>query len=473
MINYADWLHQRRAPHPLPDDNFYAGLLEQLSPHPDADDLILLRQADVLVVKTASHPLLPSRIPDQLGDEVAELLDGLTASPWKSGDHIALATWLDELKPALDRLVATASRADSYRPLISETSEFILSFGFPEISAARLSAKLLGARAMRSLANGQAAIARSDLLAIHRMGHHLGQANSMIELLIAYAVDSIAYHSSAIWMTHKSVTSDDREEFLSTLAGLKPFHRMADTVVGAEQACGLDCLQRIFSSDPKIAATARKSFLEPSLFSELSDSWIPTRRVVFETMRWRANFDELRKDLEDRYRHLSQLCTAPASSYRSESLTKYLDGISPFQTWSEELLFVGKLCFTSTARRNQLLCDFFFSEFVVTLPMALSAEVRHDAYSSLILLLKEAVDHREKTGNWPTAIKELPSAQLLQSKIALGTYAVSNTPDEFIVTLEGWNGAEEAPISEVEETPEEQEIRLRINRVTLEVPALS
>lgn len=116
---------------------------------------------------------------DELFDEVAQ--------PWTAAQLPPLAEWLNENQHVFDLLAEAANRPKFYSPsplLLEGKDEPLMTAILPEIHGIQLALRLLQARALLRIANGEYEGAWNDLLVGYRLSDHFsGQHTSLHELI--------------------------------------------------------------------------------------------------------------------------------------------------------------------------------------------------------------------------------------------------------------------------------------------------
>ncbi|HLN30528.1 MAG TPA: hypothetical protein VK395_22480 [Gemmataceae bacterium] len=167
--------------------------------------------------------------PDEGEKELALVLKG----PWTANDYPDMAAWLKANEKPLGLIVEATKRSQYYSPLVAKMSK-----GGSDLLAVRLGgaqkcrscANALIARATFRMAQGASDAAWQDLLACHRLGRLVGRGATIIEALIAFAVEQSACSADLVFLHRARPTAQQVESCLRDLQRLPPLPAMADKV---------------------------------------------------------------------------------------------------------------------------------------------------------------------------------------------------------------------------------------------------
>ncbi len=162
--------------------------------------------------------------------------------PWSKADAPLAAGWLDENQRQINLVVAATKRPRFYEPAVTERDEPGRAYEtlLPLGMASRDMARDLIARAMFRIAAGKPEEAWQDLLACHRLARLLDQGPTLVEGLIATAIDGMAIRGDAILAHEGKLTAEQSRRFAADLRKLPPTSKMADRVGWSERLMYLD-----------------------------------------------------------------------------------------------------------------------------------------------------------------------------------------------------------------------------------------
>ncbi len=180
---------------------------------------------------------------DQVGiNRIYEQQSAASTRPWKAEEFPAIAKWIQRNEKPLEIVYEGTRREKYFNPLIGEEGEMLIATLLPGVQGQRELARLLSARAMLRLGRGDAAGAREDALAIHRMGRHVAQGWTLIETLVGYALDSIADRCDQQIALSGLLTAEELAAYRTQLHSLGAFQRFAPVVSVGERCMSLDAV---------------------------------------------------------------------------------------------------------------------------------------------------------------------------------------------------------------------------------------
>lgn len=172
-----------------------------------------------------------------------------TQRPWVATDYPHIAAWLKANEKPLAVVVEASKRPDYYNPLVSHRNDkdpgSLISVLLSGVQKTRELASALTARAMLRLGEGKVDEAWQDLLACHRLARLMIRGATLIEALVAIAIENIVSNADLAFLEHGKLTSKQIQDRLKDLQGLPPIPAMAGKIDLAERFMFLDCAQLI------------------------------------------------------------------------------------------------------------------------------------------------------------------------------------------------------------------------------------
>jgi hypothetical protein len=173
--------------------------------------------------------------------------------PWKADELKIVASWIEANSAALKIIEQAVKRTKSYSPLTVPTEADGKNFGLisallPGVQLSRSVARVLIARAMLRLGEGQTEAAWNDLIMIRKFGRLVGQGPTIIEALVGVAIESMAHNSSVALIAHTNPDAEQAEKYIADLDRLNKTHplaRMIDKINFAERAMYMDSVHQI------------------------------------------------------------------------------------------------------------------------------------------------------------------------------------------------------------------------------------
>ena len=182
--------------------------------------------------------------PEEVGwDTVGNAMD----SPWKASDLPDLAAWAQANQADLDSFVAAAERPTILHPAAapqrSERHVAVRHASHAQHHAHRGIARSLVTRAMLHLGEGRHAESWRDLLAIHRWARLVGQGPTLVDQLVAIAIDGIAdVKAPPRLLADDQLPAELARQIQQDLAGLSPPCDMAKCFDEGERLYFVDAI---------------------------------------------------------------------------------------------------------------------------------------------------------------------------------------------------------------------------------------
>jgi hypothetical protein len=253
-IDYAAALNERLKQGVTGENNANVLLLKALGPHPDRatmpPDFFRLMGIDPPPEKGDYFVHLYYYLKDHLKINVDERYEQTNAeedrsrrSPWRAKDIPHIASWLKVNEKPLNLVAEAAKRSQYYSPLVTRRSEKRdpqLNFLLHGVQMNRSFANALRSRAMLRLGEGDNEGAWQDSLTCHRLGRLVGRGGTMIEWLVAAALESVANGTDLEYLHHAQPDAKRIEKCLTDLNGLAPFPSLAERVDLGERLLALD-----------------------------------------------------------------------------------------------------------------------------------------------------------------------------------------------------------------------------------------
>jgi len=176
--------------------------------------------------------------------------DHCVSHPWKTKRYPLVAEWLTQNEHPIS-LMADASRCSRYySPGIAGDDEpQVVCMILPVIVHTRTAARVLLCRAMLQAGNGEIDEAWNDVLAVHRLARSIGTGPTLIDGLVAIAIDAIASQGTATLAYHAPLTKEQATRFAGDLEKLPPMPEMVGRLK-AERIMFLDAISHFARKGP-------------------------------------------------------------------------------------------------------------------------------------------------------------------------------------------------------------------------------
>ncbi len=250
-VNYVAAINKMYSKGVTPKNNAAIPLIKALGPE------VLDEKFRSQILKALKMPPLPkksdyfvsfceyTRHHDSKG-ATYEQLDALRhkaqTTPFSSKDFPVVAEWLKVNEKPLNAIVAATKRPRYFVPWVSDFAPPKLEDGLMRVSWVKLkyAARALICRAMLKSAKGQAASARADLLAVHRLAHLVAQGPTFIDRLVATSIEVFACSGGTTLATSGRLTAAQAKAHLVDIQALPPLSNLSDVMDKGERLFGLD-----------------------------------------------------------------------------------------------------------------------------------------------------------------------------------------------------------------------------------------
>jgi hypothetical protein len=208
-VNYVAALNQRFRAGVTPENNAAVPFLKAMGPGqidakyrdeyfrllgipslPEKGDYFVPLEKYAKAVKGAGN-VVTAKDEEKGHDIYTEQLNPSMKRPWSKKEFPTLAGWLAANEEPLALLVAASKRPRRFDPLVPENGSMIAAL-LPALQQYREAGRALTARAMLRANEGKTDEAWEDLLACHRLARLIGQGPTLIDALVAIAVDRLA-----------------------------------------------------------------------------------------------------------------------------------------------------------------------------------------------------------------------------------------------------------------------------------------
>jgi len=219
----------------------YCRLLE-IEPLPAKGDYYIPANICVKTVSNAARPV-PPQGEEKEQDVYTTQVTPAMKRPWSRNVFPALVGWLAANEKPLALLVEASKRPRRYDPLIPENG-CVISTLLPMLNQHREAARALTVRAMLRAGDGKPDEAWQDLLACHRLARLAGQGPTLIDALVAIALDGLACRGDQ-GLLQTPLTAAQIARMRADLDHLPPLPRMVDKIDVAERFMFLDSVAMV------------------------------------------------------------------------------------------------------------------------------------------------------------------------------------------------------------------------------------
>jgi hypothetical protein len=167
----------------------------------------------------------------------------ISSRAWTTAKYPWLKKWVDDYHDQLDTLVEASHRPRCYFPsptMLNHEPDLMISTLLPGTQAVRGAGRALIVRAMWHVGEQRPMDAWTDLLAMHRIARLVAQGPTMIDGLVAIAIDGMACDGDEILLAESKLTPEQARQILRDLNSLAPFDGLADSLDSMERLSFLD-----------------------------------------------------------------------------------------------------------------------------------------------------------------------------------------------------------------------------------------
>ncbi|MEQ8791024.1 MAG: hypothetical protein RIC55_32480 [Pirellulaceae bacterium] len=268
-IDYLAALNQRLSKGVTPENNAAVPLLKALPRDVIAESLRARFYEKLGVEPSGGGRYLSSeRYLEQAGKTEADggaalaeafesQLGSAMKEPWAPMERPELGAWIAANERPLDAIAAGMSLPHYYMPLVGdESADYALAaVVLPSIQSVRDVARALTARAMLRLRLGKVEQAASDLLACHQLARHVGEGYTLIEGLVAIAIDGVACQADVALAASGQLSARQALDYAARLAALPRLTDMVGKIDVGERYMFLDAVMTIAVAEPGGGAT--------------------------------------------------------------------------------------------------------------------------------------------------------------------------------------------------------------------------
>ena len=179
-------------------------------------------------------------------------LDDVMKQPWSKDDFPEMAKWIEKNEKPLERIVQGMRREHFYTPYIAGDDDMLVAVLLPTAQSCREFSRLLATRAMCRLNAGDVDRAWDDLQACHRLGRHVSNGWTLVELLVGIAIDSIACQGDVALAHHASLMTGQSLKFRAHLEKLPPMNSMTEIIDQGERYMYLDSVTHLARNTPGV-----------------------------------------------------------------------------------------------------------------------------------------------------------------------------------------------------------------------------
>jgi len=318
-------------------------------------------------------------------------------APWQRDQLPPLADWIDANREPLDLLVEGSRRPRYYSPFAPPENNaqpsLVEMLQFDSISRSRAVARALKLRAMQHIGEGLYEFAWQDLHAMHRWARLVGQGATLVEQLVAVAMEGIAASGTKALLA-EPLTPELARQIHADLLALGPASDMAGTFDEGERLFFLDAVVNGHQEGMGTFLANTSFLLQP-----VGDS---LKALDYVAADWNVTLIKGNQI----YDQLASACREPTSAARQ----------SACQAFEQELYLLEQethgfhnfaLASISPAKRSNMLAASIIALLSPVFGASSEAEDRSRANLELLQLAAVLTVYRAKNGEYPDRLDQL------------------------------------------------------------------
>ena len=306
------------------------------------------------------------------------------------------------------------------RPLVAVDGEepwegMLLAALLPHLSESREAGRILTARAMLHLAAGNTDQARQDLLACHRLARLVGQGPTLVEGLVGFAIDRMAY-AGDVQLAHRGkLGAKAIRDWKAELQRLPPHVKMADKMDIGERFAFLDVVCALARSRPVSEGMKLLSVVQALSYLSVGEDSRLWLRVLDTIVAWMCDWDHV-THLGNRF--YDRLVAAAREPSRADRVAALGELNKEIQCFSSELRdpksFRDDLLALKSPRRmlSERIGKVLLSLFGPALSVCVDSEDRHTTLSELTQLALTLAAYRAEHEAYPKQLADLVPAHV-------------------------------------------------------------
>lgn len=388
--------------------------------------------------------------------------------PWTRDEFPDIARTLDASKDLFVQVHAACQRPKAYAPLVALTDArpALIQCLLPHVQAMRSVARLLAARSMLRLGEGDVDGAWTDLLDLYRLGRHLERGSTLIESLVGYAIRSIALQPTGHWVARCELTAAELDAHWRQLEPLLPTPTLAHSLDG-ERFMYLDTVTFLMANRSRGSEALK--LLEPvgivaSDEDASADSLRSARQMAFQLLFLGSDVNETLRYGNAMYDDLVAALEPRSHTERSARLRAIESRVKANRAATGDAASVARLyLFGSRQEIRQLPAKVLTSLLVPAIAQVETAQTRIESYRPLLraaFLIQRQLAAR---GEFPLSLSDVGDADAadLSDPFASDSIRFAAQPGGIVLYSVGPNGVDNGG-QRPDETPGADDLRLQL-----------
>jgi hypothetical protein len=324
--------------------------------------------------------------------------------PWSKSEFPVAAAWLEENQKQVDLVVAATKRPRFYVPLVvpPDKPETLISVDLIAVFLpSREAARVLCARAMFRLGAGKVEEAWQDLLACHRLARLMGQGPTLVDALVAIAIEGIAIHGDVVLAHEGKLTAEQAQRFAAEFRQLPPMGKMADKINWAERFFCLDCVEMATKEGPA------QLLAYGDIVGGGKNRWA---WLINAMARVFVDWDEPMRIGNQWYDRVVAALSKPTHKERATAVADLEHDLKQMSKEARDLRAILRSALSSGSLRfalSRMLAQTLVSDFLPALSAAMNAEERDITYQNMVPVVFALAAYRADRGAYPAELAAL------------------------------------------------------------------
>lgn len=330
---------------------------------------------------------------DAYAEQVDLIVDRAMSGPWTSEQIPPLAKWIKESQPALDLAVDASRRPRYFSPspsCLDGKQAMLLVMLLPDLQGVRNVGRFLKMRAMQHVGEGRPEKAWDDLLAIYRLARLVKQGPTVIDQLVAIALNNMAGEGTVVLLDNHDVKKRLAQQVQKELAELGPCSSMVDR---------MDHMERLEALD----AVLQMRLHGPGYLSEEPKESDP---IELQNFRAAIDWNVVLEDVNQWYDRLIAAARTPGRTERMRRLSQLEAELTKAVKENSGIANVIRSAF-SIRNRSLLISHTITSLMIPAIGAAIDAEDRGNTEVDLLRLAAALAVYRAEDGAYPEKLDAL------------------------------------------------------------------
>jgi hypothetical protein len=378
---------------------------------------------------------------NSLEQATEQLFQQAISRRWTSQQIPPLAQWIHENQKPLDLLVEASRRPRCYFPmrsLLNRDQDPLISLSLSGVQGTREVGRSLPARAMWHLGEGRPNEAWQDLLAVHRIARLISQGNTLIEQLVAFAIDGVARNGTQTLLHHGNLSTEQVQQIRRDLNTLPPF---------AGAATALDQGERLLTVDLIVHLASTKDMSWEQMAKELNIDTHGMQVLEVVSVDWNLVLQELNAW----YDRLVTAARLPDHAKRTVAMDQMQADV--------QILFANaqtptRLALSAVSRRqrSEVVAALMLGLFLPMVDVTVHNEDRANAAAQLTQLAAALAEYRAAHGAYPAKLDDLAPAFLEKPPTDFfnaAPFFYKRDGEGYLLYSAGENGADDGGSNEI------------------------